>query len=82
LKKLLDALGIERKDVTLLPGMMAAPRHSARAAFISEAMRPAGTTERWHGFLAAAKRQDLLARWRAGPSWKLPLRPTRPRPLP
>src|SRR5262245_7614563 len=66
LKKLLDALGIERKDVTLLPGMTPAPRHGARATFISEAMRPAGTTERWHGFLATAKRQDLagaLAGW-------------------
>ncbi len=66
LKKLLDALGVARKDVTLLPGATPAPRHNARAAFVSEAMRPAGTTERWHSFLAASKPQDLagaLAGW-------------------
>jgi len=66
LKKLLDALGVARKDVTLLPGVTPAPRHQARAVFVSEAMRPAGTTERWHSFLAASKRQDLagaLAGW-------------------
>jgi ATP-dependent helicase/nuclease subunit B len=66
LKKLLDALGVERKDVGLLPGLAPASRHRARAAFVSEAMRPAGTTERWHGFLAGAQRRDLaeaLAGW-------------------
>jgi ATP-dependent helicase/nuclease subunit B len=66
LKKLLDALGVARKDVTLLPGTTRAARQQARAAFVSEAMRPAGTTERWHSFLAASKPRDLaqaLAGW-------------------
>jgi ATP-dependent helicase/nuclease subunit B len=66
LKRLLDALGVDRRDVALLPGVTPAPRQIARAAFLSEAMRPAGTTERWHSFLVAAKRQDLsgaLAGW-------------------
>ena len=61
LKKLLDALGVARKDVTLLPGTTPAPRQQACAAFVSEAMRPAGTTERWHSFLAASKPRDLAA---------------------
>src|SRR5262245_21162011 len=61
LKKLLDALGVARKAVMLLPGAKPAPRHQARASFLSEAMRPDGTTERWHGFLARAKRQELAA---------------------
>ena len=66
LKKLLDALGVERHAVAVLPGCAASARQAARWGFISEAMRPAGTTERWHTFLAAANAQNLgqaLAGW-------------------
>ena len=66
LKKLLDALGVERHAVAVLPGCAASARQAARWGFISEAMRPAGTTERWHTYLAAANAQNLgqaLAGW-------------------
>lgn len=55
LKKLIDALGCARGDVTRL-GDMPDPALRARAHFISEAMRPAGTTERWEAFAADARR--------------------------
>lgn len=45
LKKLLEALGVQREDVRPL-GMPASAAQS-RTRFVSEAMRPAGTTERW-----------------------------------
>ena len=51
LKKLLDALGVRREDVQLLPGPAPDAPRRARAALVSEAMRPARTTERWHRFL-------------------------------
>jgi ATP-dependent helicase/nuclease subunit B len=52
LKKLLDALGVRREDVLPLPGSTPdAPQH-ARASLLSEAMRPARTTERWHRYMA------------------------------
>jgi ATP-dependent helicase/nuclease subunit B len=52
LKKLLDALGASRADVALLPGLKPTPRQTARAAFISEAMRPSATTQKWHDYTA------------------------------
>jgi ATP-dependent helicase/nuclease subunit B len=55
LKKLLDQLGIKRSDVKLLPGVAPSPRQSARAAFVSEAMRPSATTEKWHHYTSAAQ---------------------------
>ncbi|HUC46233.1 MAG TPA: double-strand break repair protein AddB, partial [Hyphomicrobiaceae bacterium] len=48
LKKLLDALGVRREDVALLPGPDPTGAQRARARLLSEAMRPALTTERWH----------------------------------
>ncbi len=51
LKKLLDGLGIARGDVHELPGV--APNSAvlkARDRLISEAMRPAATTAKWHTF--------------------------------
>ena len=48
LKKLLDALGVRREDVALLPGPDPTGAQRARARLLSEAMRPAHTTERWH----------------------------------
>ncbi len=53
LKKLLDALGCARSDVARLGEAATAPAR-ARTRLIAEAMRPAGTTERWEGFAAAA----------------------------
>jgi ATP-dependent helicase/nuclease subunit B len=48
LKKLLDALGVRREDVAPLPGPAPTGPQRARAILLSEAMRPARTTERWH----------------------------------
>jgi len=48
LKKLLDALGVRREDVAPLPGPEPTGPQRARAILLSEAMRPARTTERWH----------------------------------
>lgn len=55
LKTLLDALGCARSDVAKLG---AAPSDAARARtrLIAEAMRPAGTTQRWESFAAAARK--------------------------
>ena len=54
LKKLLAALGVDRHEVAVLPGCTASAGQAARYRLISEAMRPAGTTEHWHRFLASA----------------------------
>jgi ATP-dependent helicase/nuclease subunit B len=59
LKKLLGELGIKRSDITLLPGVAPTPRQTARASFISEAMRPSATTQRWHHFTSTAKPEDI-----------------------
>lgn len=51
LKKLLDGLGVARADVKELPGVVAnPPALQARDRLISEAMRPAATTAKWHTF--------------------------------
>lgn len=60
LKKLLDALGCARRDVAILGGRASAAAH-ARARLISEAMRPAGTTERWEAFATAARKRPADA---------------------
>ncbi len=59
LRKLLDALGVAREDVQLLPGAQPSGRQQARARLVSEAMRPAGTTERWHRFVQATGRPEM-----------------------
>lgn len=59
LRKLLDQLGVTREDVAILPGQRAARPLAARARLISEAMRPSATTERWHGFIAGASRDEV-----------------------
>ena len=58
LKKLLDALGVRREDVLPLPGPTPDAPQRARAALVSEAMRPARTTERWHRFMAGQSREQ------------------------
>jgi ATP-dependent helicase/nuclease subunit B len=60
LKKLLDALGCARSDVVRLGEAASAPAR-ARTRLIAEAMRPAGTTERWEGFAAAARKDPARA---------------------
>lgn len=59
LHKLLAALEIDRADVALLPGIDPPQTISARNAFVSEAMRPASTTEKWHTFTESADRTEL-----------------------
>jgi ATP-dependent helicase/nuclease subunit B len=59
LSRLLSALGVAREDVRVLPGLSSTPTQRARAALVSETMRPAETTERWHRFTAAATGHDM-----------------------
>lgn len=59
LKKLLDALGVTRADVQLLPHSAPAEILQRRTSFISEAMRPSSTTERWHAFAEIANRDGI-----------------------
>lgn len=59
LKKLLDALDVRREDVLPLPGAAPTVAERQRAHLVSEAMRPARTTERWHRFTAAADKREM-----------------------
>jgi ATP-dependent helicase/nuclease subunit B len=61
LKILLDALGLSRRDILRLGGGRRPPAQRARWALACEAMRPAGTTDLWHRFIAAADRRDMAA---------------------
>ncbi len=54
LAKLLAALGVERTDVAILPGADATTEGRLRASIITETMRPASTTDKWHTFTASA----------------------------
>jgi ATP-dependent helicase/nuclease subunit B len=58
MRKLLAALGVERRDVQPLPGPTLTKTQAARTALVSEAMRPARTTQRWHRFTAGAKSRE------------------------
>jgi ATP-dependent helicase/nuclease subunit B len=57
LRQLLAAVGIDRSEVALLPGIARSPAGEARALLASEIMRPAETTERWAGFM---RQPDLV----------------------
>ena len=59
LKRLLDQLGLARSDVKTLHGAAPSKRLAARAALVSEAMRPSATTERWHHFANSADRRQM-----------------------
>jgi ATP-dependent helicase/nuclease subunit B len=59
LKKLLNALDVRREDVLPLPGAGLSPQQKARAALVSQAMRPARTTEHWHRFTARARTKEI-----------------------
>jgi ATP-dependent helicase/nuclease subunit B len=61
LKKLIEALGLSRQDIAPLGGPEQAPARRARWSLACEAMRPAGTTERWHRFAASANKKDMAA---------------------
>ncbi len=61
LKRLLDRLGLERSDITILPGAEPPPSARQRAAFVSEAMRPSATTARWHAYTERADRSAITS---------------------
>ena len=61
LKRLIEALGVTRADIAVLPGSEPEPLIASRNALISEAMRPARTTELWRGFTASADAATLRA---------------------
>ena len=55
--RLLPVLGVERADVTALGA--ATPELAARARFLSQALRPADSTEGWGAYLAAAAPAEI-----------------------
>ena len=61
--ELLKKLGVGREEVADVPGSAPSAIQRARLALVSEALRPAESTERWQRFLAGG---DLLSDGRAG----------------
>jgi ATP-dependent helicase/nuclease subunit B len=61
LKKLIDALQLSRRDIPPLGGTGRSSVHRARWTLACEAMRPAGTTDLWHRFAAAASKAEMAA---------------------
>lgn len=61
LKRLLDGLGLTRRDIAPIGMTEASAGRAARWTLVCEAMRPAGTTEAWHGFIAGADRREMQA---------------------
>jgi ATP-dependent helicase/nuclease subunit B len=59
MKKLLGHLRAVRADVEPWPGTERSPGAAARALFLSEALRPAETTEKWLSRLAALEGQAV-----------------------
>lgn len=60
LAKLLAALGVDRSAVRPLAGRQPPPHLMRRNALLSEALRPAATTGRWHDFVAGADRDGIV----------------------
>lgn len=58
LAKLLATLGVDRADVHNLPGAGRSDRVSVRGKLVSEAMRPAETTDRWHRYASEQGQGD------------------------
>lgn len=59
---LVGSLGIGREDVVDLPGAThPGPRIGWRQRLVSEALRPAATTDRWQDFIATTKPDDIRA---------------------
>jgi ATP-dependent helicase/nuclease subunit B len=61
LKTLLDRLGLDHRNVQVLAGSEPAPAQADRAALIAEAMRPSGTTGRWHAYTQATDHAAVRA---------------------
>lgn len=61
--ELLLKLGATRDDVSYLPGSRPEDAATARAAFISEVLRPAGETDRWRAFIEGQKRDTQASLW-------------------
>jgi len=57
MKKLLAHLRAERADVALWPGAEISPARASRARLLSEALRPAETTDKWREQLAALEEE-------------------------
>ena len=56
LKKLLDRLGLKRKDVRVLARDEGNAAAASRDALLAEAMRPSGTTGKWYAYTTTADR--------------------------
>jgi ATP-dependent helicase/nuclease subunit B len=64
MKRLLERIGIERREVALWPTEPAPPASQARARLIAEALRPAETTDAWRRIADFPKASlDGLARF-------------------
>jgi ATP-dependent helicase/nuclease subunit B len=61
LKKLIDWLGLSRRDIRALGERGPASARGARWTLACEAMRPAGTTELWRRFTSAADKTAMAA---------------------
>ena len=61
--ELLRKIGAARAEVGYVPG--SAPASAARLGLIGEALRPAGSTERWERFLAGATSTEAIAEFDA-----------------
>lgn len=61
LKRLLDRLGIDRENVSVIAGAALPEAIAARGRFVSETMRPTGTTGLWHDWLKTADRGAIAA---------------------
>ena len=61
LRKLVDALQVSRRDIAPLGATRRLAPQRARWTLACEAMRPAGTTDLWHRFIATASKAEMAA---------------------
>jgi ATP-dependent helicase/nuclease subunit B len=61
LRKLLGLIGVTRDDVKILPGAEPTAVSRLREKLVSEALRPAATTDLWHTFTSAADPASVRA---------------------
>ncbi len=59
LRRLLEDLGLSRRDIEFLGVTAATTGRAARWALVCESMRPAGTTEVWHRFASTADKDAM-----------------------
>jgi ATP-dependent helicase/nuclease subunit B len=59
LKRLLDGLGLSRRDAEVIGVTGETAGRRARWTLACESMRPAGTTQVWHRFTAGADRREM-----------------------